>query len=42
MVQTDGFKMLQDRLELVGRDGEVEKPVPARASLFVDLFQPLR
>src|SRR6516225_6308908 len=33
--------MLQDRLELVRRDREIKKPVPARAAVLVDLLKPL-
>src|SRR5262249_30645144 len=38
-VQADGLEMFQDRLELLGRAGEVKKPIPARAAFLVDRVQ---
>src|SRR5207249_9898761 len=42
LIQTDGFEMLEDRRELVGRDREVKEPVAARAAFLVDLVQAFR
>ena len=38
-VQAGGLEMFHDRLELIGRDREIEKPVAARAAFGVDLVQ---
>src|SRR5437660_8497785 len=42
LVQTDGFEMFEDRLELVGRDREIKWPVAACAAFLVDLVQAFR
>src|SRR5260370_8592780 len=39
LVQTDGFEMLQDGFELVGRDRKIKEPVAACAAFLVDLVQ---
>ena len=36
------FKILQDRFELLRRDGEIKKPIPARAAFSIDLIEAFR
>src|SRR5438105_173993 len=39
LVQPGGFKMFQDRLELIWRDREIKEPVAARPPSLVDLVE---
>ena len=41
-IQACGLKVFQDRLELIGRDCEIKKPVAARSAFLVDLIEALR